>query len=322
MMARSLALAFTALWVAAAGAVTREAEPEPASLPAGWTRLADLPRGVAKFGTAAHAGRIYVVGGYDTRRTVYVYDIAANAWSHGPPLPLGSDNLAALVAGNRLRALGGEAGKAHQVLDSVHWSIGPALPGVRFAAAAAVLADRVHLVGGWNANNAASASLSSHDVFDPLAGTWAAAAPLQTARNAAGAAALGDRLYVVGGRAPGIRRTDWAVVPEMEVYLPGADRWIPGPRLPTARAGLAVVAWRGRLYALGGETGPDAVSNAVERFDPASQQWMSLPGMPFAGHGLGAVAAGDSIYVMGGFTAPSDAVGSESAALYRYRPAD
>lgn len=158
------------------GAVAADPPAAPV-LPRGWTRLADLPAGVAKFGVAALDGKLYVAGGYDTRRAVMVYDIATNTWAAGPQLPRGTDNVVLLAAG-------------------------------------------------------------------------------------------------------------------------------------------------GRLYALGGEATPGGVSHAVERYDPASGAWTALTAMPYRSHGLGAVAVGDAIYVLGGFTGASDAVGTESAALYRYQPAE
>ena len=291
-------------------------------LPPGWTRLADLPTGVARFGVAALGGQIHVVGGYDTRRDTLVYDIASNRWSAGVPLPRGTDNVAALAALGKVYAIGGEAGTALQIFDPApgSWSAGPAVPVVRFASAAALLDSRLHVVGGWNADNAASQSLASQSVFDLVGQTWSSGPPLGSARNGAGAAVVGGSLYVVGGRSPGIRPNDQQSLSGMERLAPGATGWVTAPSLPTARAGLAVVALGGQLYALGGESTPGSVSDAVERFDPASGRWTALPAMPYRSHGLGAVAVGDSIYVMGGFTAPSDAVGSESVALYRYTP--
>jgi Kelch motif len=289
---------------------------------AGWTRLADMPSAVAKFGVAALGNRIYVVGGYDTRRSVMVYDVASNTWSAAPNLPRGTDNVAALATNGRLYALGGEAATALQVLDPATrtWVAGPTIPTVRFASAAAVLGAQLHVVGGWNYNNNASASLASQSVFDITSQTWGDGAPLTTARNAAAAAVLQGKLHVLGGRAPGIRANDQQSMASMEVYDATTDRWTAGPALPTARAGLSAVVLDGRLYALGGESTPGGVSDAVERYDPGTREWSSLAPMPYRGHGLGAVVVGGAIYVMGGFTAPSDAVGSESRALYRYQP--
>ncbi|MBT9456983.1 MAG: hypothetical protein IV097_10215 [Burkholderiaceae bacterium] len=281
-----------------------------------------MPSGVAKFGVAALGGKIYVVGGYDTRRTVMVYDIAANSWASGPALPRGTDNVAALATADRLYAMGGEASTAFQVFDpaSGQWSAGPVLPRISFASAAAASGGRLHLVGGWNYSNSASASVASHSMFDPASQAWSSAAALATPRNAAGAAAIDGRVYVVGGRAPGIRAADQQSLASVEIYTAATDQWAAGAPLPTARGSLAVVALAGRLYALGGESTPGTVSDAVERYDPATQAWTALAAMPYRSHGLGAVAVGDAIYVMGGFGGASDAVGTESMALYRYQP--
>ena len=292
------------------------------TLPAGWSRLADLPVGLAKFGVTALNGRLYVLGGYDTRSTTWVYDIAANTWSAGPALPRGTDNVAAAATADRVWAIGGEAGAALQSFDPVAgtWSAAPNAPAVRFAAAAGVLSGRLHVAGGWNANNATSASLTRHDIYDPALTSWVSAAPLPTARNAAGGTVLDGKFYVVGGRSPGIRSTDQQPLATVEIYTPGADRWDAAAPLPTARGSLAVAALGSRVYAFGGEDSTRAVSNAVERLDPATGAWTALAAMPYRSHGLGVVAVGNDFYVMGGFTGASDAVGTESKALYRYRP--
>ena len=211
-----------------------------------------MPVGLAKFGAAVVGGRVLTAGGYDTLRTVLLFDPATGVWTSGPPLPGGTDNVAVLAVGGRIHAIGGEARTANQVYDpgTGAWTAGPASPRIRFASAAAVLDGRLHLIGGWNYSNTASASVASHDIYDPVAGTWTAAAPLSTARNAAAAAVLEGRIVVVGGRAPGIRASDQNSLASCEIYDAAADRWTAGPALPQARAGLAAV--RGGLAAGGG----------------------------------------------------------------------
>lgn len=281
-----------------------------------------MPIGLAKFGAAAAGGRVVAAGGYDTLRTVLLFDAAAGNWSSGPSLLQGTDNVAVLAEGERIHVIGGEARTAHQIYDPVAgtWSAGPASPRIRFASAAAVLNGRLHLIGGWNYSNSASDSLASHDVFDPVAGTWTAAAPLATARNAAAAAVLDGHIVVIGGRGPGIRANDQTSLASCEVYDPVADRWSAGPPLPQARASLAAVALGGRIYAFGGESTPGGVRASVTRLDSLAGSWTALPDMPLAAHGLAAVVIGDAILVMGGFTGASDAVGTESRQCWQYAP--
>lgn len=304
-------------------ATTTEAPPPPPPpLPPGWVKLADLPVGVAKFGAAALGNRLYVVGGYDTRQTVWVYDIASDTWSAGPALPRGTDNVAAAATADRVWAIGGEAGTSLQSFDPVAgtWSLAAAAPAVRFAAAAAMLANRLHVAGGWNASNAASASVTRHDIFDPAGPGWISGAAMPTARNAAAGVATDGKFYVLGGRAPGIRSNDQTPLATVEVYSPGTDQWATAAPMPTARGSLAAAALAGQIYVFGGEDATRTVSNAVERLNPATGNWTALTGMPYRSHGLGAVAVGTAIYVMGGFTGPADAVGTESRALYRFTP--
>ncbi|MBL8363512.1 MAG: hypothetical protein JNN18_23705 [Rubrivivax sp.] len=288
----------------------------------GWSPLPDLPVGVAKFALAARGGRLFVMGGYDTLQRVWVLDPAAGRWQAGPPLPRGTDNAAGATVGDEVLAIGGEAGRALQRLDAsgTRWSSGPDAPAVHFGAAAAVRASLVHVAGGWNADNRASASLVRHDVYDAAAASWRTAAPLAVARNAAGAATLAGRVWVVGGRAPGIRRGDQSPLASVEAYDPAADRWTAAAPLPIARGSLAVAALGAHVYAFGGEEADGRVSARVDRYDPGRDRWESLPPMPHAAHGLGAVTVGDAIIVVGGYAGGSDAVGTERATAWRYVP--
>lgn len=329
---RRLTLMMTASWLAACSSVAGGAEgptptsaplpPPPLPRPPGWKALSDMPQALAKFGAAAVGTQVVTAGGYDTLRTVQLLDTVTGNWSSGAPLIRGTDNVAVLAVRGRVHAIGGEARTAHQIYDPVAgtWTSGPPSPRIRFASAAAVLDGRLHLIGGWNYNNAASDSLDSHDIYDPKKGTWTAAAPLATKRNAAAAAVLDGHIVVIGGRAPGIRANDQTSLASCEIYDPVADSWSEGPALPQARASLAAVTLGGSVYALGGESTPGGVLASMTRLDSLNGSWTTLPDMPLAAHGLAAVVVRHAIIVMGGFTGASDAVGTESRKCWRYKP--
>lgn len=291
---------------------------------AGWTRLKDMPVGLAKFGVAALGGKLYVTGGYNTLRTVLVYDVAADTWAAGPSLSSGTDNVSTVAAGGKVYVMGGEARRAVQIFDPAaqRWSAGPSLPTIRFASSAAELDGRIHLVGGWNYDNINSSSIASHDAFDLASQRYLPGnrAPLAQARNAAAHGVVDGKLLVVGGRAPGIRDADAQRLSSLEIYSPAADAWDSGPAMPTARSGAAGAALNGRLYVFGGELAYPRITDAVERYDAAKREWQSLPPMPYAAHGLGAAVVDGAVYVLGGYTAGGDAEGSESVRLYRYVP--
>lgn len=77
------------------------------------------------------------------------------------------------------------------------------------------------------------------------------------------------------------------------------QRWQELAPMPTARAGLAVAAYDGLIYAIGGET-EQGVIGAVERYDPATDSWETLPDKPTPVTEAQAAVIGGLIYVPGG----------------------
>src|SRR5208337_584752 len=91
-------------------------------------------------------------------------------------------------------------------------------------------------------------------------GTWAAVAPLPTARVYLGAATGNDgTIYAVGGDIGGAG--DFATN-EVDAYNPTTNTWTTVAPLPTAREALAVVSDNGLIYAIGGSSGGAGVSES------------------------------------------------------------
>lgn len=76
-------------------------------------------------------------------------------------------------------------------------------------------------------------------------------------------------------------------------------RWSTKAGMSTPRGNLALVAFRGALYALGGY-GPEGVTSAVERFDPQEDTWIPLAAKPTAVAEVQAAVLGGHIYLPGG----------------------
>jgi len=76
-------------------------------------------------------------------------------------------------------------------------------------------------------------------------------------------------------------------------------RWQVRSNMPSARTGLAVVAYEDRLYAIGGEA-TNGVTGVVERYDPAANTWETLLAKPMPVADIQAVVIGGKIYVPGG----------------------
>ena len=131
---------------------------------------------------------------------------------------------------------------------------------------------------------------------------WTSQLAAPTAREYAGVAELDGKVYVAGGQ-----RTDTGVVPgpatnALEVFDPATNTWANLPAMPTARMGLTLTAWGGKLYAIGGRTDGYSVSavGTVDIYDPATGVWTTGAPMPTARFHAGAAATGSAIVVAGG----------------------
>ena len=145
-------------------------------------------------------------------------------------------------------------------------------------------------------------------------GIWSTKADMPLQLLDAGGAALGGKLYVVGGKtSSGPRNT-------MYVYDPATDSWSQGPSLPAGYPAVenpAVVGYSGRLYVFGGST--DAFSGAVANaasFNPATSSWTTLASMPTARGGLRAEALDGKLYVVGGM----DSAGASLSTVELFDP--
>jgi hypothetical protein len=73
------------------------------------------------------------------------------------------------------------------------------------------------------------------------AGAWTQKAPMPAVRGEVAAAAVGDKLFALGGGVAG------KAVPRNEEYDPVTDRWRPRAPLPQARDHLGVAVLNGNL---------------------------------------------------------------------------
>ena len=159
---------------------------------------------------------------------------------------------------------------------------------------------RIYLVGGRVPHPEGREPTSSVLAYDPALDTWCEVASMAWARQSHGAAALGGKLYVMGGE----HREGGMTLSEAEVYDPKADSWQPLPSMPTARKNLAAAAVAGKIYAIGGfdHTKEFVPCNAVEAYDPISGAWTRVANLPVARGALTATVFEGKIYVLGGDT--------------------
>jgi len=104
----------------------------------------------------------------------------------------------------------------------------------------------------------------------------------------------------------------------VESYDPETDVWVAGEDMPTPRAGVAVSAVGGKIYAIGGGTrrgDRDVSLSLVEVYDTAMNRWVPGAGMPTPRMVLCSAVVGGRIYATGGATS----LGPASSQIERMR---
>ena len=207
---------------------------------------------------ATHGGNVYAVGGRfagplsDLDR----YTPATDTWVSLADMPTPRRGLGAAVVGNALYAIGGSAGTApcsgtplatveRYDIETDTWSTVAPLPSPRSDLAAVAHGGKIYVFGGCLGTLAA---IDDVDVYDPVTDTWSTApADLPTARSSMyGAAAKGNRIYVIGGQNGGVQLTT------NEFYTVPSDTWSTDTPMPSPRAEMGVVSHGGRIYTVGG----------------------------------------------------------------------
>jgi N-acetylneuraminic acid mutarotase len=181
----------------------------------------------------------------------------------------------------------------------------------RAGLAGAMFGGAVYAAGGWTDTTFQTAVADLERLRD-TSGSWHRLASMPTARGNPCAAALGERLYVIGGYPPVGLAFDL-----VEAYDPDRDAWTSLARLPGPRGSAGAAAAGHRLYVTGGDDGSDTAVplDSMVSFDPQAGRWRPEPPMPTGRSLLKLVELGGQIYAIGGV-----ADGAFLAMVERYDP--
>ena len=278
-------------------------------------------------------GRLYVFQGLTDRGfqpmgVVYVYDPATNEWTKKNPMPMAVHHAMTAVAGGKVYVFGGfsRPGKelAWQPIDNAWeytadtdtWKALAPLPSKRGAGGAAEVNGKIYVIGGASILPGATDPairfdgqprdhiVGTNEEYDPATNTWKTRAPMPTARNHFLIAAIGGRIFTIGGRLGSTFITRSSNTEVNEEYDVAQDLWRTRAPMPTARSGVAGGVYNGKIYVAGGEFQNDkimAAFRAFEGYDPATNAWDgSLPRMRIPRHGFAGAVIGDRLHVVGG----------------------
>ena len=162
----------------------------------------------------------------------------------------------------------------------------------------------IYLVGGREQGEGTGSTVWA---FDPALDTYCEVSSMATRRHTRGhgAAALGGKLYVMGGF-DDLGFDDEVPLAQAEVYDPKADDWQLLPSMLMPRRSFAAAAVAGKVYAIGGagvvinELGFNSLSDAVEAYDPISDAWTQVASLPMPRGEHTATVIDGKIYVLGG----------------------
>ncbi len=166
-----------------------------------------------------------------------------------------------------------------------------------------------------------SEPLAFGEDLPPQAGGWTSLAPAPTKRTEVTAAALGGKIYVVGGfNEPGLGNlTRLAVSDALEEYDPVANRWATRAPLPKGLHHAAAATVGNRLYVVGGFTAslfsiwqPIA---SVYVYQPETDTWVARAPMPTPRGALAVAEYEGKLFAIGGYDG-----GGNSAAVEVYDP--
>jgi len=218
--------------------------------------------------------------------------------------------------------------------EAAAWERAASMSQRRSYIAATQVGDAIYTAGGMVGET--GRPLATFSRYLPSDDRWETLTRLPVPTRAAAAAAVGGRVYVLGGTTPdgntaavwawdGERWAARAPLPEPRfnhsalaigdeiwvfggyregrelrdvlVYDSRADRWREGPPLPRPNHAFDVVLFRGEAWLIGGRIDEEVLRD-VWILDPETERWREGPAMPRPMELLGAAVAGDEIHAV------------------------
>jgi N-acetylneuraminic acid mutarotase len=273
----------------------------------------------------ALAGEIYVVGGYvagSISDSVDAYDPASDSWRAVESFPGPLQHSNAGVIDGKLYVAGwyqtaGTTSTAEQCFEydptADAWTEKSPMPAGtgRATGCVAVHGGLFYIFGG--AIDGTSVTDSSR--YDPATDTWEVLPDLPEPREHCAAGAIGEVIYVAGGR------VDEIVNIEADVWAfdPALETWTVKAPLLKPRAGFAAAVLGDKLYTFGGEGNPASSAGIfadIEVYDPVRDAWEALPPMLVPRHGFGAATLDERIYLAGGAIRQGGTPSAENSVYY------
>jgi PKD repeat protein len=263
-----------------------------------WSQGANKPTPVVSAASATVGGKIYVFGGYydaslhpyyglqdnlmlfggSFSNVLEIYDPATDTWeTSATTLPKPLVGLTAVALDGMIYVIGGlyDSPIGAKVCSSELYRYDPqtdtytqlsSMKDCRIKFAAGVIDGKICVFGGSGGSIGNMRFLSEGEVYDPATDTWSEISPMNVPRYEFSGAAMGGKLYAIGGKwfsgrmIKPFRR-------DIEVYDPDTDTWETDINiLSVAKVGTAALSFNDSyIYLFGGYDGIE-VSDGMESF--------------------------------------------------------
>jgi N-acetylneuraminic acid mutarotase len=297
-----------------------------------WEQAAPFPEPSQEIGGTAVGDKIFILGGLINAQIpkgmMWEYDSVADKWTKKKNMPLATHHPAAVAYKGKLYVFGGGAeikpggdtwvplNNAWEYdLDTDTWKALAPMPTRRGSPVAAVVDDKIYVIGGagYHPNykgpliglNATvpHRALGTNEAYDPATNTWEERSPMPTGRNHTAIGVVNGKIYVLGGRLGSVF-VNASATDVVEEYDPATDSWgFAKARMPMPRSGTAFGTYGGKIYVAGGEYLDNDIVGAyrdLDAYDPATNTWKKLPPLAIPRHGLVGGVIGNRFYVISG----------------------
>jgi N-acetylneuraminic acid mutarotase len=228
-----------------------------------WTdRKAPLPVKRHHYGVAAADGKVYAIGGctgenetdpHNPIADVHAFDPATGKWTTKAPLPAPRRNLSAVAIDGLVYVVGGSDLGAEPKPVLVYdprrdaWRTTKAVSNVIGCWGAHAIGRKIYAVGTRQDPANPGALPFRTDEIDTVAETATARRPIGVPRGGHTSAALGGKLYVLGGAVRGGKPAS-----DVEAYDPATDTWTRAVDLTLPRSWMGAVTFQDAIWLLGG----------------------------------------------------------------------
>jgi N-acetylneuraminic acid mutarotase len=187
------------------------------------------------------------------------------------------------------------------------WREGASIPENRRRGAGGVFVyeDKIYMICGITDGHYDGHS-SWFDQYDPVSDVWRTLPDAPHARDHVGAAVIGHKVYVAGGRRSSAKTNQVLQLTSsaLDIFDFETGKWAEldsSTHIPTMRAGAGILAVGSEIWVLGGESGVQVPAHSeVEALDIKTLKWSTKPALLKGRHGTSAVKIAKKVYIIAG----------------------